>query len=224
MTDTMRAIVLDAPAPPENDDDPRAPGSDAGDRVGSDRAQDVGLNRSELHTRQGLATGVTHSTAATPSTPSHAEERLAIPRRGSETIPLVPRWCPADEPHLAPRLNPAPKRAGRGSAMAVNKTRQGWADSSMSTSSLLCGRVSGTHRVGDRLKSRQGAHRGFLNTDSTHGVLEFSWGTERCRIGPRVRPIFGAGVSVFRAGPREVLLRLFRFQANSGPWRREPPL
>ena len=59
MTDTMRAIVLDAPGPPEALTIRAIPVPTP--RPGSVliRVKAFGLNRSELHTRLGLATGVT---------------------------------------------------------------------------------------------------------------------------------------------------------------------
>ena len=59
MTDTMRAIVLDAPGPPETLTirELPIPTPAAGWVLIEVRA--FGLNRSELHTRQGLASGVT---------------------------------------------------------------------------------------------------------------------------------------------------------------------
>jgi NADPH:quinone reductase-like Zn-dependent oxidoreductase len=59
MTDTMRAIVLDAPGPPEalTIRELRVPMPAAGWVLIEVKA--FGLNRSELHTRQGLASGVT---------------------------------------------------------------------------------------------------------------------------------------------------------------------
>src|SRR3954466_14977262 len=59
MTDTMRAIVLEAPGPPEALTilEVAVPTPAAGwVLIG---VKDFGLNRSELHTRQGLASGVT---------------------------------------------------------------------------------------------------------------------------------------------------------------------
>jgi len=59
MTDTMRAIVLDAPGPPDalTIRELRVPTPAAGWVLIEVKA--FGLNRSELHTRQGLASGVT---------------------------------------------------------------------------------------------------------------------------------------------------------------------
>src|SRR5947209_12499954 len=59
MADTMRAIVLDAPGPPNalTIRDLPVPGPAAGWVLIEVKA--FGLNRSELHTRQGLAAGVT---------------------------------------------------------------------------------------------------------------------------------------------------------------------
>src|SRR5438270_6477056 len=59
MTDTMRAIVLDAPGPPEalTIRELPVPTPTAGWVLIEVKA--FGLNRSELHTRQGLASGVT---------------------------------------------------------------------------------------------------------------------------------------------------------------------
>ena len=59
MTDTMRAIVLDAPGPPDalTIRDLRVPTPAAGWVLIEVKA--FGLNRSELHTRMGLASGVT---------------------------------------------------------------------------------------------------------------------------------------------------------------------
>jgi NADPH:quinone reductase-like Zn-dependent oxidoreductase len=59
MTDTMRAIVLDAPGPPDalTIRELPVPTPAAGQVLIEVRA--FGLNRSELHTRQGLASGVT---------------------------------------------------------------------------------------------------------------------------------------------------------------------
>src|SRR5207247_338885 len=59
MTDTMRAIVLDAPGPPEalTIRELRVPTPAAGWVLIEVKA--FGLNRSELHTRQGFASGVT---------------------------------------------------------------------------------------------------------------------------------------------------------------------
>src|SRR5207245_10555925 len=59
MTDTMRAIVLDAPGPPDalTIRELRVPEPAGGWVLIEVKA--FGLNRSELHTRQGLASGVT---------------------------------------------------------------------------------------------------------------------------------------------------------------------
>src|SRR3954466_12155973 len=59
MTDTMRAIVLEAPGPPEALTilEVAVPTPAAGWVLIEVKA--FGLNRSELHTRQGLASGVT---------------------------------------------------------------------------------------------------------------------------------------------------------------------
>src|SRR5436309_13074213 len=59
MTDTMRAIVLDAPGPPDalTIREPPVPSPAAGWVLIEVKA--FGLNRSELHTRKGLAPGVT---------------------------------------------------------------------------------------------------------------------------------------------------------------------
>src|SRR5438046_9272653 len=59
MTDTMRAIVLDAPGPPDalTIRELPVPTPSIGWVLIEVRA--FGLNRSELHTRQGLASGVT---------------------------------------------------------------------------------------------------------------------------------------------------------------------
>src|SRR5438105_13755120 len=59
MTDTMRAIVLDAPGPPDalTIRELPVPTPAAGWVLIEVKA--FGLNRSELHTRQGLASGVT---------------------------------------------------------------------------------------------------------------------------------------------------------------------
>src|SRR5260221_11445396 len=59
MTDTMRAIVLDAPGPPDalTIRELPVPKPAAGWVLIEVKA--FGLNRSELHTRQGLASGVT---------------------------------------------------------------------------------------------------------------------------------------------------------------------
>src|SRR2546428_13804941 len=59
MTDTMRAIVLDAPDPPDalTIRELPVPTPPAGWVLIEVKA--FGLNRSELHTRQGLASGVT---------------------------------------------------------------------------------------------------------------------------------------------------------------------
>src|SRR3954469_3820093 len=59
MTDTMRAIVLDAPGPPDalRVRELPVPSPAAGWVLIEVKA--FGLNRSELHTRQGLASGVT---------------------------------------------------------------------------------------------------------------------------------------------------------------------
>src|SRR5437879_780991 len=59
MTDTMRAIVLDAPGPPDalTIRELRVPTPAAGWVL--IEVKSFGLNRSELHTRQGLASGVT---------------------------------------------------------------------------------------------------------------------------------------------------------------------
>src|SRR5216117_4089279 len=59
MTDTMRAIVLDSPGPPDalTIRELRVPTAAAGWVLIEVKA--FGLNQSELHTRQGLASGVT---------------------------------------------------------------------------------------------------------------------------------------------------------------------
>jgi len=59
MTDTMRAIVLDAPGPPDalTIRELAVPKPAAGWVLIEVKA--FGLNRSELHTREGLASGVT---------------------------------------------------------------------------------------------------------------------------------------------------------------------
>jgi NADPH:quinone reductase-like Zn-dependent oxidoreductase len=59
MTDTMRAVVLDAPGPPDalTIRELPVPTPAAGWVLIEVKA--FGLNRSELHTRQGLASGVT---------------------------------------------------------------------------------------------------------------------------------------------------------------------
>src|SRR5437588_8712820 len=59
MTDTMRAVVLDAPGPPEalTIRERPIPTSATGWVLINVKA--FGLNRSEFHTRQGLASGVT---------------------------------------------------------------------------------------------------------------------------------------------------------------------
>src|SRR3954447_3780572 len=59
MTDTMRAILLDGPGPPDalKIRDLPVPSPAAGWVLIAVKA--FGLNRSELHTRQGLASGVT---------------------------------------------------------------------------------------------------------------------------------------------------------------------
>ncbi|MFH5230847.1 zinc-binding alcohol dehydrogenase family protein [Antrihabitans spumae] len=59
MTDTMRAVVLDAPGPPEALQLRRLPIPNPGPGSVLIRVKAFGLNRSELHTRLGLADGVT---------------------------------------------------------------------------------------------------------------------------------------------------------------------
>jgi NADPH:quinone reductase-like Zn-dependent oxidoreductase len=59
MTDSMRAIVLDAPGPPEALTIRELPVPTPADGWVLIEVKAFGLNRSELHTRQGLASGVT---------------------------------------------------------------------------------------------------------------------------------------------------------------------
>src|SRR3954452_4741643 len=59
MTDTMRAIVLDAPGPPEALTIRERPIPTPATGWVLIKVEAFGLNRSELHTRQGLASGVT---------------------------------------------------------------------------------------------------------------------------------------------------------------------
>ena len=59
MTDTMRAIVLDAPGPPEALRVRELPVPTPAPGWVLIKVKAFGLNRSELHTRQGLASGVT---------------------------------------------------------------------------------------------------------------------------------------------------------------------
>src|SRR5256885_10007772 len=59
MTDTMRAIVLDAPGPPEALRVRGLPVPTPAPGWVLIKVKAFGLNRSELHTRQGLASGVT---------------------------------------------------------------------------------------------------------------------------------------------------------------------
>ena len=59
MTDTMRAIVLDAPGPPDALTIRRLPVPTPAVGWSTIEVKAFGLNRSELHTRQGLASGVT---------------------------------------------------------------------------------------------------------------------------------------------------------------------
>src|SRR3954470_6844944 len=59
MTDTMRAIVLDAPGPPDALTIRELPMPTPVDGWVLIKVEAFGLNRSELHTRQGLASGVT---------------------------------------------------------------------------------------------------------------------------------------------------------------------
>jgi NADPH:quinone reductase-like Zn-dependent oxidoreductase len=59
MTDTMRAIVLDAPGPPDALTIRELPVPTPAAGLVLIEVQAFGLNRSELHTRQGLASGVT---------------------------------------------------------------------------------------------------------------------------------------------------------------------
>jgi NADPH2:quinone reductase len=59
MTDTMRAVVLDAPGPPDALTIRRLPVPTPGPGLVLIRVKAFGLNRSELHTRLGLASGVT---------------------------------------------------------------------------------------------------------------------------------------------------------------------
>jgi NADPH:quinone reductase len=59
MTDTMRAIVLDAPGPPDALKIRELPVPTPADGSVLIEVKAFGLNRSELHTRQGLASGVT---------------------------------------------------------------------------------------------------------------------------------------------------------------------
>src|SRR2546427_8398463 len=59
MTDTMRAIVLDAPGPPDALTIRELPVPTPAAGWGLIEGKAFGLNRSELHTRQGLASGVT---------------------------------------------------------------------------------------------------------------------------------------------------------------------
>lgn len=59
MTDTMRAIVLDAPGPPDALSIRELPVPTPADGWVLIEVKAFGLNRSELHTRQGLASGVT---------------------------------------------------------------------------------------------------------------------------------------------------------------------
>src|SRR3954462_11164440 len=59
MTDTMRAVVLDAPGPPEAMTIRELPVPTPAIGWVLIEVKAFGLNRSELHTRQGLATGVT---------------------------------------------------------------------------------------------------------------------------------------------------------------------
>src|SRR2546427_12213839 len=59
MTDTMRAIVLDAPGPPEALRVRELPVPTPAPGWVVIKVKAFGLNRSELHTRQGLASGVT---------------------------------------------------------------------------------------------------------------------------------------------------------------------
>ena len=59
MTDTMRAIVLDAPGPPDALTIRELPVPTPATGWVLIEVKAFGLNRSELHTRQGLASGVT---------------------------------------------------------------------------------------------------------------------------------------------------------------------
>jgi NADPH:quinone reductase-like Zn-dependent oxidoreductase len=59
MTDIMRAIVLDAPGPPDALTIRELPVPTAAAGWVLIEVKAFGLNRSELHTRQGLASGVT---------------------------------------------------------------------------------------------------------------------------------------------------------------------
>jgi NADPH:quinone reductase-like Zn-dependent oxidoreductase len=59
MTDTMRAIVLDAPGPPDALTIRELPVAAPAAGWVLIEVKAFGLNRSELHTRQGLASGVT---------------------------------------------------------------------------------------------------------------------------------------------------------------------
>src|SRR5438552_18399759 len=59
MTDTMRAIVLDAPGPPEALRVRELPVPTPAPGWMLIKVKAFGLNRSELHTRQGRASGVT---------------------------------------------------------------------------------------------------------------------------------------------------------------------
>src|SRR3954470_24816993 len=59
MTDTMRAIVLDAPGPPDALTIGELPVPTPTTGWVLIEVKAFGLNRSELHTRQGLASGVT---------------------------------------------------------------------------------------------------------------------------------------------------------------------
>src|SRR5437763_8700164 len=59
MTDTMRAIVLDAPGPPDVLTIREVPVPTPATSWVLIEVKAFGLNRSELHTRQGFASGVT---------------------------------------------------------------------------------------------------------------------------------------------------------------------
>ncbi len=83
---TMRAVVLDAPGPPDalQVRDVAMPTPEPGEVLIEIRA--FGLNRSELHTRLGLADGVTFPAC------SVSRPRVWSPRVRAENSPTVSKW------------------------------------------------------------------------------------------------------------------------------------
>jgi NADPH:quinone reductase-like Zn-dependent oxidoreductase len=87
MTDTMRAIVLDAPGPPDALTIRELPVPTPASGWVVIEVKAFGLNRSEVHTRQGLASGVTSRASSVSKLPGWSPNALAASSRSANRSP-----------------------------------------------------------------------------------------------------------------------------------------